>query len=185
MKLILVSLVAAVLATSSCDHCLRLSENNFEYLPMLEGNYCEGDFVCESILRDLSYKVLLDKPIARINPCNRDPLHTDCTTFSWKVCSDVLGENCGNGFVRDEQRLNGEKMQKQGPFRTNRYEIERNDRNEIERNDRTEIINRNEKNEDQVELGDVQKQRKAEVSQLRQKFLGILKEIEQIQATLI
>lgn len=147
MKLILLLLAGGVMGLSNCDHCFRLAQNNFDYLPMLESNYCGGDYVCESVLRDLSYKAMLEKS-NRLNPCIRDPSHNECTSYSFKVCNEVLGENCA-GIVRDF-------LQK--PV-SSRYET-------------TE------------EPSAHPKKLRSEVAQLRQKFLGILEELESIQDTL-
>jgi hypothetical protein len=147
MKLILLLLTGTVMAISTCDHCFRLAQNNFDYLPMLQNNYCGGDYLCESILRDLSYKAILEKS-NRFNPCTRDPTHHECTSFSFKICNEVLGENCA-GIVRDL-------LQK--PVSPG-YEA-------------TE------------ESSGGPKKLRSEVASLRQKFLGILEELESIQDTL-
>lgn len=114
MKLILLAIVLTVcLGSTECEHCVKLSQHSFDYVPMLENNYCRSDYVCESMLRDISFKYLSNGVNPRQSPCYRDPTNKDCQNYSIQICSELLGENCAPSYVRQMLKPNGTNLKEQ------------------------------------------------------------------------
>ena len=104
MKIFLIaSYVLVALGLSGCDHCIKLCQFNFDYVPLLQDDYCQGDLACENFLREVSYRYLSGK--IQSNPCVREAYHSDCTNFSLKICSDILQSTCARNFLDPEPEL--------------------------------------------------------------------------------
>jgi hypothetical protein len=97
---LLLTLLITVFSLSGCDHCIKLCQFNFDYVPLLQENYCQSDISCENYLREVSYRYLSGK--IQTNPCLHDFYNSECTSFSLKICSDILQSSCSRGFLSPE-----------------------------------------------------------------------------------
>ena len=104
MKLsVLLITLLCVSSLTGCDHCVKLCQFNFDYVPLLQDDYCEGDLSCENFLREVSYRYLSGK--IQSNPCVHDSYKSECTSFSLQICSDILQSTCSRGFLSPEPDL--------------------------------------------------------------------------------
>lgn len=102
--LLFLSFALGVLSLTGCDHCVKLCQFNFDYVPLLQDDYCQGDLSCENFLREVSYRYLSGK--IQSNPCVHDSYKSECTSFSIQICSDILQSTCSRGFLAPEPDLN-------------------------------------------------------------------------------
>ncbi|CAG9319572.1 unnamed protein product [Blepharisma stoltei] len=151
--LILLVLALGVFSTNSCEHCIRLCQYNFDYIAMIEQNYCQEDLTCEKFLREISLRYL-SNPGSQ-NPCSRDPYHNDCNSYGMKVCSDILGNSCGG----------------------NKSFLPNNELSSI-----THIVSLKEQlNRLDSEASDVEKQLRTEITRQKQKYLSIIDRLNNLQ----
>lgn len=96
---------------SGCDHCIKLCQYNFDYVPLLQDDYCKSDSACENFLREVSFRYLSGK--IQNNPCMHESYKSDCSSFSVKICSDMLQTTCSKGFLAIEPEDNTFTLQQQ------------------------------------------------------------------------
>jgi hypothetical protein len=104
MKVLLYFLLTSLaLSLTGCDHCIKLCQYNFDYVPLLQDNYCNSDSGCENFLREVSYRYL--SGTIQNNPCIHDTRHKDCSSFSLNICSDLLQSSCSRGFLAVDEGM--------------------------------------------------------------------------------
>ncbi|OMJ80142.1 hypothetical protein SteCoe_19685 [Stentor coeruleus] len=103
-SLLLLTIAFTVWSLSGCDHCVRLSQFNFDYVPLLQDGYCENDKSCENFLREVAYRYLSGK--IEVNPCINDLHKPECSEFSMHICSEILQSSCSKGFLAPDPGLN-------------------------------------------------------------------------------
>jgi hypothetical protein len=139
------------MASLECEHCLKLSLSNFDYVPLLESDYCMNDYVCESLLRDISFKYLSHAQNPKLNPCYRDPKHNDCLNFSMQICSELVQNACAPSYVRQMLKSNDDSKLKE------------------------------QLKELDGEATEIQMSLRTEVTKQKQKFLNIIDKLDEIQ----
>jgi len=156
MKLILLLVVlTSCMASLECEHCLKLSLSNFDYVPLLENDYCRNDYVCESMLRDISFKYISHAQNPKLNPCYRDPKHNDCLNFSMQICSELVQNACAPSYVRQMLKPNDNSSQ-DSKLKEQLKELD-------------------------SEASEIQISLRTEVTKQKQKFLNIIDKLDEIQ----
>mmetsp|Transcript_6722 Transcript_6722/g.9915 ORF Transcript_6722/g.9915 Transcript_6722/m.9915 type:complete len:150 (-) Transcript_6722:30-479(-) len=127
--LLLASLLSLVVKSNTCEHCYKLCQFNFDYLPLVQQGYCASDLSCENFLRDLTYRYFATH--SPPNPCLRDPYHNDCYTYSAKVCTEIVGEHCRNSQSSEKRVFSIKDQLNRASEET--YEVESQLRGEVQR----------------------------------------------------
>lgn len=159
---LILSLALTVYSLKSCELCIKLSQYNFDYIPLLDQNYCQEDLNCQQTLREISYRYLSGISIS--NPCNRDQYHQDCSTFGLKICSQILESSCNpaptpsfRGSVQQQQNVESSNISQIVSLKEQLSRLE-NEANEVDR------------------------QLQSEVSRQKQKYIHILERLNELQA---
>lgn len=95
--------IGTTISMTGCEHCQKLCQYNFDYVPLLQDNYCQSDLSCENFLREVSYRYLSGK--IQSNPCIHENFQNDCSSFSTKICSELLKSSCNRGFLAPDPAL--------------------------------------------------------------------------------
>ena len=99
MFLLIISSLAAS-ANTGCEHCIKLCQFNFDYVPLIQDDYCAGDISCENFLREVSFRYLSGN--IKTNPCVKDSFKNECWNFSIQICSEILQNPCSKGKNENE-----------------------------------------------------------------------------------
>ncbi|CAG9326307.1 unnamed protein product [Blepharisma stoltei] len=158
MKIIILFICSlAAFSMKSCELCIKLSQYNFDYAPLLDQNYCQDDYNCQQAVREISYRYM--SGTSGTNPCTRDPYNFDCSSFGIKVCSQMLDSSCGGFSFRGSSQSSVE------PGNISQIMTLKEQLNRLE----------NEANE-------VEKQMQGEISRQKQKYMNILERLNELQS---
>ena len=92
MMLFLIILAVRAYANTGCEHCIKLCQFNFDYVPLIQDDYCAGDISCENFLREVSFRYLSGN--IKTNPCVKDSFKSECWNYSIQICSEILQNPC-------------------------------------------------------------------------------------------